>query len=70
MCFDDTAKSIRAFPQEGPSRRSGEAGQDSFFSQVVKVDVFKGEGIVVVGDFEDAVHGDLRMLRVEAAARY
>jgi hypothetical protein len=56
--------------EEGPARGSGEAGQDSFFSQVVKIDVFEHEGFVFVGDFEDAVHGDLRMLRVEAAARY
>ena len=54
---------------EGPARRSGEAGQDSFFSQIIKVDVFQYEGFVFVGNFEDAVHGVLRMLMVEAAAR-
>jgi hypothetical protein len=56
--------------EEGPASRSGETGQYSFLSQVVKADVFEHEGFVFVGDFEDAVHGDLRMLRVEAAARY
>jgi hypothetical protein len=56
--------------REGPARRSREPGQDSFFSQIVDLDVFEHEGFVFVGDFEDAVHGVLRMLRVEAAARY
>jgi hypothetical protein len=50
--------------REGPVRRSGEARQDSFFSQIVKLDVFEDKGFVVVGDFEDAVHGVLRLLRV------